>query len=143
MTQAEFQALAEQGYNRVAVVREVLADTETPLSTYLKLGRGKFSYFFESVQGGEKWGRFSIIGLPCHTVIRVSGKTVTVETDGNIVEEAHSDDPFEFVNAFQARFKVAPAPETTRFTGGLVGYFGYDTVRYVETSIGPAGGTDE
>ena len=71
MNQAQFQDLARQGYNRIPVVREVLADTETPLSSYLKLGKGPYSYFFESVQGGEKWGRYSIIGLPCSTIMRV------------------------------------------------------------------------
>ena len=82
MNQDKYQQLVAEGYNRIPVVREVLADTETPLSVYLKLGRGKHSYFFESVQGGEKWGRFSIIGLPCRTVLRVIGSRVTIETDG-------------------------------------------------------------
>jgi anthranilate synthase component 1 len=65
MNAEQFSALAAQGYNRIPLVRQVLADLETPLSTYLKLGRGLHTYFFESVQGGEKWGRYSIIGLPC------------------------------------------------------------------------------
>ena len=143
MNQAEFQQLAEQGYNRIPVVREVLADTETPLSTYLKLGRGAHSYFFESVQGGEKWGRFSIIGLPCRTVIRVQDTDVTVETDARIVEQHQCEDPFQFVNDYKARFKVAPSPAGKRFAGGLVGYFSYDTVRYVETSIGPSNARDD
>ena len=82
MNRQQFQELAGQGYNRIPIVREVLADTETPLSTYLKLGKGLHSYFFESVQGGEKWGRYSIIGLPCDTVIRVCGNQVTVENRG-------------------------------------------------------------
>jgi len=143
MNQAEFQQLAGQGYNRIPVVREVLADTETPLSTYLKLGRGTHSYFFESVQGGEKWGRFSIIGLPCRTVIRVKESDVTVETDARIVERHQCEDPFQFVDDYKARFKVAPSPAGQRFAGGLVGYFSYDTVRYVETSIGPPKARDE
>mgnify|MGYP001222177894 FL=1 len=126
MNQAEFQQLAGQGYNRIPVVREVLADTETPLSTYLKLGRGTHSYFFESVQGGEKWGRFSIIGLPCRTVIRVQESDVTVETDARIVEQHQCEDPFQFVDDYKARFKVAPSPAGQRFAGGLVGYFSYD-----------------
>lgn len=142
MTPEQFQQLVEQGFNRIPLIREVLADTETPLSTYLKLGKGKHSYFFESVQGGEKWGRYSIIGLPCKTIIRVTGKKVTVETDGKVVEEVDTEDPFQFVTAFTARHKVAPVKGEQRFSGGLVGYFGYDTVRYVETSIGAAQGRD-
>jgi anthranilate synthase component 1 len=142
MTPEQFQQLVEQGFNRIPLIREVLADTETPLSTYLKLGKGKHSYFFESVQGGEKWGRYSIIGLPCKTIIRVTGNKVTVETDGKVVEAVDTVDPFQFVTAFKARHKVAPVKGEQRFSGGLVGYFGYDTVRYVETSIGAAVGND-
>lgn len=143
MNAEQFQELAAQGYNRIPVVREILADTETPLSTYLKLGKGQYSYFFESVQGGEKWGRFSIIGLPCQTVLRVSGNRVTVETDGEVVEESAGDDPFAYITDYKNRFKVAPVDDDQRFAGGLVGYFAYDTVRFVETSIGPATGRDE
>lgn len=142
MTPEEFKQFADAGYNRIPVVREVLADTETPLSTYLKLGKGKHSYFFESVQGGEKWGRYSIIGLPCRTVLRVVGDRVQIEEDGEVIESQESADPFQFVTDFKARYKVAPLPASQRFGGGLVGYFAYDTVRYVETSIGAAKGSD-
>lgn len=142
MTEEEFLQLAEQGYNRIPIVREVLADTETPLSIFLKLGNGKHSYFFESIAGGEKWGRFSIIGLPCSTVVRVVGDLVTVEENGRVIEEAKTADPFAFIAAFKDRFRVADAPGGQRFSGGLVGYFSYDTVRFVETSIGPSKGED-
>lgn len=143
MNQDRFLELAKSGYNRIPVVREVLADTETPLSIYLKLGKGLHSYFFESVQGGEKWGRYSIIGLPCKTVLRVVGDSVTVETDGKVVESQQTLDPFAFIAEFKSRHTVAEVLPEQRFTGGLVGYFGYDSVRYVETSIGPARGVDE
>ena len=86
MTPDEFSALADQGYNRIPLVREVLADLDTPLSAYLKLAEGPHSYLFESVQGGEKWGRYSIIGLPCRCLVRVSGQRVAVERDGALVE---------------------------------------------------------
>lgn len=142
MNSQQFQELSRQGFNRIPVVREVLADTETPLSTYLKLGKGRYSYFFESVQGGEKWGRYSIIGLPCSTILRVEDNKVTVETDGEVVEEVATGDPFAFITEFKSRFKVADAPESQRFAGGLVGYFAYDTVRFVETTIGPPRGID-
>jgi anthranilate synthase component I len=120
----------------------VLADTETPLSIYLKLAKGTHSYFFESVQGGEKWGRFSIIGLPCATVIRIVGDTITVETNTEIVEQITTSDPFSFIEAFKARYKVAPGVSKQSYTGGLVGYFSYDSVRYVETSIGKSKQSD-
>ncbi|MCB1672056.1 MAG: anthranilate synthase component I [Gammaproteobacteria bacterium] len=143
MNEQQFNQLAGQGYNRIPVTREVLADMETPLSTYLKLGKGRYSYLFESVQGGEKWGRYSIIGLPCRTILRVTGSQVTVETDGAVVEQVERDDPFGFVAEFQDRFRVANLDDQLRFSGGLVGYFCYDSVRYVEPVIGPARGSDE
>ena len=90
MNEELLQQLSGEGFNRIPIVREVLADTATPLSTYLKLAKGKHSYFFESVQGGEKWGRFSIIGLPCSTVLRVTGRKVMVEVGGEDVEETET-----------------------------------------------------
>jgi anthranilate synthase component I len=130
-----FAELAAEGYNRVPVVFEALADLDTPLSTYLKLARGPYSYLLESAQGGEKWGRYSIIGLPCRTVIRVSGHAITVSTDGRVVEALETSDPLSFIEAFQARYRVPDLPELPRFYGGLVGYFGYDCVRYVEPRL--------
>ncbi|NIP16445.1 MAG: anthranilate synthase component I [Pseudomonadales bacterium] len=135
MNQAQFAALAEAGYNRIPVVFETLADLDTPLSTYLKLARGPYSYLLESAHGGEKWGRYSIIGLPCQTVLKVGGNRITVETNGELVETLESPDPLSFIEAFQARYRVAELPELPRFYGGLVGYFGYDTVRYAERRL--------
>jgi anthranilate synthase component 1 len=138
MTPEHFARLASAGYNRIPVLREVLADLDTPLSTYLKLADGAYSYLFESVHGGEKWGRYSIIGLPSRTVLRVVGHTVTVEEAGRVVERAECEDPLTFIEQFQGRFRMAPVPGMPRFTGGLVGYFGYDTVRYIEPRLGPS-----
>lgn len=135
MTPERFSELARQGYNRIPVMREVLADLDTPLSTYLKLAHGPYSYLLESVQGGEKWGRYSIIGLPCRTVLKVFGQQIRIETDGEVVEQLQQSDPLAFVEAFQARFKVPELKGLPRFNGGLVGYFGYDTVRYIEPRL--------
>ena len=125
-------------YRRVPVVHEALADLDTPLSVYLKLARGPYSYLLESAQGGEKWGRYSLIGLPARTVLRVNDRRVLVLNDDEIVEEVETDDPLSFIEAFQARFDVANLDELPRFFGGLVGYFGYDTVRYVEKRLQPS-----
>lgn len=122
-------------YHRIPVVVETLADLDTPLSVYLKLADGPYSYLLESSQGGEKWGRYSIIGLPAKTIITVSGNTVEVRTNGEVVEQVATDDPLTFIESFQARYQVADAPDLPRFYGGLVGYFGYDTVRYVEKKL--------
>jgi anthranilate synthase component 1 len=135
MTPEQFQELAGQGYNRIPVTREVLADLDTPLSTFLKLANGPYSYLFESVHGGEKWGRYSIIGLPCATVLRINGHDITLQQDGEVVETATTDDPLGWIETFQARYRVPELPGLPRFTGGLVGYFGYDTVRYIEPRL--------
>jgi len=135
MTPEEFQSLAEQGHNRIPLVCEVLADLDTPLSVYLKLADGPYSFLFESVHGGEKWGRYSIIGLPCRTLLRVSGSHVTVERDGVRIEEAEVPDPLGWIEGFHRRFRVAEPPDMPRFAGGLVGYFGYDTIRYIEPKL--------
>ncbi|MEE2784934.1 MAG: anthranilate synthase component I [Pseudomonadota bacterium] len=125
----------KQRYKRIPVVVETLADLDTPLSVYLKLADGPYSYLLESSQGGEKWGRYSIIGLPARTVIIVTGNHVTIKTDDVIVEEIDTDDPLSFIEAYQACFEVDDAKDLPRFYGGLVGYFGYDTVRYVEKRL--------
>ncbi|HHS83537.1 MAG TPA: anthranilate synthase component I [Gammaproteobacteria bacterium] len=135
MTPEQFASLAAQGYNRIPLMREVLADLDTPLSTYLKLADAPYSYLLESVQGGEKWGRYSIIGLPCHTILQVSGQQISLLQDGQITEQFETDDPLAWIESFQTRYKVPELDELPRFTGGLVGYFGYDTVRYIEPRL--------
>ncbi len=142
LSKNEFERYAAEGYNRIPLMREVLADLDTPLSTYLKLAHGRYSYLFESVQGGEKWGRYSIIGLPCRTVLRSIGHVVSVERDGELVERETVEDPLEFVRRFHARYRIARVPGMPRFTGGLVGYFGYDTVRAIEPVLGEPGRPD-
>jgi anthranilate synthase component 1 len=135
MTPEQFAALAEAGYTHVPFVREIPADLDTPLSTYLKLAAGPCSYLFESVQGGEKWGRYSIIGLPSRRVLRVSGGVITVTEDGRETERVECGDPLGWIESFRQRYRVAPLPGPARFAGGLVGYFGYDTVRYIEPRL--------
>ncbi|WP_293688400.1 anthranilate synthase component I [Thiolapillus sp.] len=135
MTPEKFDALAALGYNRIPVVCEVLADLDTPLSVYLKLVDGPYGYLFESVQGGEKWGRYSIIGLPCRTQLRVRQHQVTITTSGEVVETAEVEDPLAFVETFQDRYRVPKLPGLPRFSGGLVGYFGYDTIGYIEPRL--------
>jgi anthranilate synthase component 1 len=136
MNYTQFYHLVNQGFNRIPLFRQVLADLDTPLSTYLKLADGPYTYLFESVQGGEKWGRYSIIGLPCRTLVRVRGGEITVEHGGETVEKVQSDDPLAWIEVFHRRYRV-PVNSTgvPRFIGGLVGYFGYDTIRYIEPRL--------
>ena len=136
MEKQQFAALAAQGYNRIPLTREVLADLDTPLSTYLKLADGPYSYLFESVQGGEKWGRYSIIGLPCQSYVEVTGNQVTVRDKNKVVDQVTAEDPLEWIKQYQATFKSPELEDLPRFCGGLVGYFSYDTVRYIEPRLG-------
>ncbi len=135
MTQEQFDHYIAKGFNRIPVTREVLADTETPLSSYLKLASGPYSYLFESVQGGEKWGRYSIIGLPAKQRIEAYGDEVRIYgVDGQVQVFTHKD-PLAFVEQFKAQFNVPEIESLPKFSGGLVGYFGYDCVRYVEPKL--------
>jgi anthranilate synthase component 1 len=142
ITELEFKSLAAQGYNRIPLIAEAFADLETPLSLYLKLAHaregGRYSFLLESVVGGERFGRYSFIGLPARTLLRASGfgaqARTEVVTDGEVVETL-SGNPLDAVAAYQKRFKVALRPGLPRFCGGLAGYFGYDTVRHIEKKL--------
>jgi anthranilate synthase component 1 len=134
MTEAEFRALAAQGYNRIPLVLESFADLDTPLSLYVKLANKRDTFLLESVVGGERFGRYSFIGLPARVRIRAQGTAIAVEDAGTIVER-HDGDPLEFAQAFMRRYRVAPQPGLPRFCGGLAGMFGYDTVRHVERKL--------
>ncbi len=135
MTEQEFKQLAAQGFNRIPVVLETFADLDTPLSVYLKLANKPYSYLLESVQGGERFGRYSFIGLPAETRFEVRGHTCAEFRRGTLVSQTEHDNPLDFISACHARVKAASRPELPRFLGGLVGCFGYDTVRYVEKKL--------
>ena len=142
ISELEFKSLAQQGYNRIPLMVEAFADLETPLSLYLKLAfskdGGKYSFLLESVVGGERFGRYSFIGLPARTLLRARGfgadAVTEVVTDGQVLETSTLN-PLDFIAAYQQRFKVALSPGLPRFCGGLAGYFGYDTVRYIEKKL--------
>ena len=138
ITQAQFSQLHAQGYNLIPVYRQRLADTETPLSVFARLKAHQQAYLFESVEGGENWARYSIIGLGESTVFSCNEGQLTIQAaDGTLTTQACAD-PFQFIRDFQAQFKVptqADLPQLPSFTGGLVGYFGYDAVRYIEPRL--------
>jgi anthranilate synthase component I len=142
ITELEFKSLALQGYNRIPLMAEAFADLETPLSLYLKLAHardgGRYSFLLESVVGGERFGRYSFIGLPARTLLRASGfgddARTEVVRDGKVIETA-AGNPLDFIGEYQKRFKVALRPGLPRFCGGLAGYFGYDTVRHIEKKL--------
>jgi anthranilate synthase component I len=135
MTENEFLALARAGYNRIPLHLETLADLDTPLSIYLKLANRPGSYLLESVIGGERFGRYSIVGLPAHEQLEVSERRVRILRDGEPVDDRESRDPLADIDAYLASFRVAPMGSPLRFAGGLAGYFGYDTVRYIESRL--------
>ena len=143
MTPEKFSQLAKLGYNRIPIKREVLADLDTPVSAYLKLTQDKaYSYLLESVQGGEKWGRYSIIGLPANTIVQVYNHQVKVYKDGSIIENRQTADPLQWIEEFKQNFRVPKLADLPIFNGGLVGYFAYDTVRYAEQRLAKTSLTD-
>jgi anthranilate synthase component 1 len=137
MTEQEFSALAARGFNRIPVTLELLADVDTALSVYLKLGNLPYSYLLESVVGGERFGRYSFIGLPAKKRIRVVGRSITLEDDNGVIEQVEGD-PLAYIEQYQAQFRAAPKDGLPRFCGGLVGYFGYETIRYIERKLDKA-----
>jgi anthranilate synthase component 1 len=146
MTELEFKSLAAQGYNRIPMIAEAFADLETPLTLYLKLAQtqnaGKNTFLLESVMGGERFGRYSFIGLPANTLLRSYGEKVEIVRNGEIIETYHGN-PLDFIAEFQSRFKVALRPGMPRFCGGLAGYFGYDAVRHVEKRLAHSAPKDD
>jgi len=134
MTELEFKAIAAQGFNRIPLLAESFADLETPLSLYLKLAHKPFSFLLESVVGGERFGRYSFIGLPASTLVRSTPTGAEVVRNGQVIER-YEGNPLDFVDEYRKRFKVAVRPGLPRFCGGLAGYFAYDAVRYIEPRL--------
>ena len=136
MTPEQFIKLGKDGYNHVPVVRTMFADMDTPLSCYVKVARGPYSYLLESAaQGGEKWARYSLVGLPSDCVVKITGDEITLEKSGEVTDQFRVEDPLAFVEEFQAQYSYPELQDLPIYTGGLVGYFGYDTIRYVEKKI--------
>jgi anthranilate synthase component 1 len=131
----QFRRLAEAGHTRIPVVREVFSDLDTPLSVYLKLADGPHTYLFESVEGGERFGRYSIIGLPARRVYAFAGHSLFVTQDGELVEHRVVDDPFAEVERLRASHSVPRIEGLPGFTGGLVGWFGFECVQYIEPRL--------
>ncbi|AFT68034.1 MAG: anthranilate synthase component 1 [Cycloclasticus pugetii] len=135
MTPEKFKQYADQGYSKIPLMKTILADLETPLSAYMKLANGPYSYLFESVQGGENWGRYSIIGLPCNEVIKITGNNIRLESNGRLTNSLSSDAPLDWVRQYASTFNIPDIDGLPRFSGGLVGYFGYETIHYIEPKV--------
>ena len=142
MNETEFSRLTAAGYNRIPVTLRTAADLDTPLSLFLKLANKPYTYLLESVQGGERFGRYSFIGLAARTRIEVRGTTIRVFDGKQVVQEDTSTPPLDFISHYMAQFKVPDLPDLPRSCGGLVGSFGYDTVRYVEHKLANSGKPD-
>jgi len=143
ITQAQFQQQAAEGHNRIPVVREVLSDLDTPLSVYLKLADGPHTYLFESVEGGERFGRYSIIGLPARRTYSFRGHTLEVSELGEVVERREVADPLAEVEILRARHSVPRFEGLPGFTGGLVGWFGFECIQYIEPRLAAGDKPDE
>ena len=120
---------------KIPVSREILADMETPLSVYRKLANCSYSYLFESVEGGEKWARYSLIGLHAKRIIKVIKNEIEILEEGNIIENITTEDPLAYIEKLQKSFSLEEDSNLPKFNGGLVGYFSYDCVRYIERKL--------
>lgn len=143
MNRERFEQLSAKGFNRIPVYRSVLADLDTPLSVYLKLAEGRDSFLFESVEGGETWGRYSIIGLPCKRRYTVRDHVFSIYEEGRLVSEETLEDPLEHIASVQKEFTVPVLDDLPVFSGGLVGYFGYETVKLIEPKLSDGDKKDE
>ena len=143
MEKSQFTNLIKQGFNHIPLSREIVVDTDTALAMYLKLANSPYSYFLESVQGGEKWGRYSFIGLTAETIIKVYDYEVRVEKKGVLVEQFEVEDPLKWIENYQNQFNVPKLDNLPDFNGGLVGYFGYEIIRYIEPKLSGISKTDE
>ena len=135
MEKSQFNNLVEKGFNHIPLSREVVVDTDTPLALYLKLANNPYSYFLESVQGGEKWGRYSFVGLAAETVIKVNDYDVSIEKNGKLHKQYKVEDPLAWIEDYQSKFKVPQLEELPDFNGGLVGYFGYEIIKFIEPKL--------
>ena len=135
MEKSQFISLIEKGFNHIPLSREVVVDTDTPLALYLKLANNPYSYFLESVQGGEKWGRYSFVGLAAETVIKVNDYDVSIEKNGKLHKQYKVEDPLAWIEDYQSKFKVPQLEELPDFNGGLVGYFGYEIIKFIEPKL--------
>ncbi len=120
---------------KIPISREILADMETPLSVYRKLANCSYSYLFESVEGGDKWARYSLIGLEAKRIIKISNNEIEITQDGVLLENISSKDPLSYIDNLQKSYTLEEDPNLPKFNGGLVGYFAYDCVRYIEKKL--------
>ena len=135
MTEEEFNNLKDKGFNRVPVFRKKLADLDTPLSIYLKIANEPNTYLFESVIDGERFGRYSFIGLKSDYTFEVKGKKCNELFKNKIIKSVNKDDPLEWIKEITGRYKIAEPAGLPSFLGGFVGYFSYEIVRFIEPKV--------
>jgi len=143
MNKSTFDKFVADGFNHIPVFKEIVVDTDTALGLYLKLGDKPYSYLFESVQGGEKWGRYSMIGLPAETLIKVFDYEVRIEKNNQLIKSILVDDPLTWIEDYQQQYRVPKIGDLPEFNGGLVGYFGYEIIRYIEPRLSNISKKDE
>ena len=135
LTKEQFLAYKKQGFNRIPLVLETFADLDTPLSVYAKLANQPYSYLLESVEGGDKFGRYSIIGLPSKLRIQITDNKILVIEGDEVKKEIIDENPLDFIDKFMGSFKVPTDLDLPRYSGGLAGYFGYETIKYIEPKL--------
>jgi anthranilate synthase component I len=135
ITSDKFNTYKAEGFNFIPLVKSFDVGYETPLSIYQKLANLPFSYLLESVEGGERFGRYSIIGLPSKKRIVIRDDVIEVIDQNKVIEKETTQNPLNFIQNYLSQFKVPHDLELPRFAGGLAGYFGYETIQYIEARL--------
>jgi anthranilate synthase component I len=135
ITSDKFNTYKAEGFNFIPLVKSFDVGHETPLSIYQKLANLPFSYLLESVEGGERFGRYSIIGLPSKKRIVIRDDVIEVIDQNQVIEKETTQNPLNFIQNYLSQFKVPHDLELPRFAGGLAGYFGYETIQYIEARL--------
>jgi len=135
LTHKQFNQFAEQGYNRIPMYRCVSADLDTPLSAWLKLANGKNTFLLESVVGGSRWGRYSIIGLSADINYVARDNQISKYVLGEIEESYSCDNVLDELRLIKEEYKVPKIDELPAFNGGLVGYLGYEIIEHIEDKL--------
>jgi anthranilate synthase component 1 len=143
MSPEQFAKFQTENYSRIPVARRLLADLDTPLSVYAKLANVPGTYLLESVENVENWGRYSIIGLPSEETLQVHGNKIRRSLAGQVVEELDHNDPLQYIREYMQTFNIPELESLPKYAGGVVGYFGYDVVRYVEPRLSGSQPKDE
>ena len=141
ITKEQYEKFKLDGFNVIPLITQIHLSSDSPTNLYSKIKDKRNTFLLESIEGGEKWAQYSIIGLDCNDTIKISGKKIDLKIDGQI-KSYNSEDPLEDLEKLIASHKAPEQEEFPRFYGGYVGFFAYESARYSEEKIASLGSKD-